>query len=112
MNRKVSNKIIGIDLGTTNSCVAVDGKVIHREGKNTTPSVVFFGEKGEITVGSSARKQSAIKPKQVVFEVKRLIGKNFNSEKEEVLKTIKEFQKSAPFEIVPAKNGDVSIKVG
>src|SRR5437764_2427096 len=113
MNRKVSNKIIGIDLGTTNSCVAIDGKVIpNKEGKNTTPSVVFFDEKGEkiVAIGQAAKKQDVIKPKQVIFEVKRLIGRSFNSQKD--LKEIEEFRKVAPFQIIPAKNGDAWIKVG
>src|SRR5579862_7626362 len=104
-NKKVSNKIIGIDLGTTNSCVSIDGKVIQREGKNTTPSVVLFDEKGEkvVSVGQTAEKQTVVKPKQVVFEVKRLIGRSFNSKED--LKEIKEFQKVAPFQVVPAENG-------
>jgi len=114
MNRKVSNKIIGIDLGTTNSCVAINGKVIANvEGKseNTTPSVVFFNEKGEKeAVGKVAKGQVVFKPKQVVFEVKRLIGRNFNSKKD--LAEIEEFRKVAPFEIVPHANGDAWVKIG
>src|SRR3954447_17294322 len=108
MNRKVSNKIIGIDLGTTNSCVAIDGKVIaNKEGKNTTPSVIFFNEKGEkVAVGKAAKDQAIIKPEQVIFEAKRLIGRKFQSPE------VQEFQKISPFQIIPAKNGDAWIKVG
>jgi len=98
MNRKVSNKIIGIDLGTTNSCVAFDGEVIQRKGKRTTPSVVFFDEKGEKVVGIAAKKQSVVKPKQVIFEVKRLIGRKFDS------KEVQEFCKIAPFKIFEKKD--------
>ncbi|CAJ0642718.1 11601_t:CDS:2, partial [Entrophospora sp. SA101] len=103
----------GIDLGTTNSCVAVmEGnvsKVIpNKEGKNTTPSVVFFDEKGErvLAVGQAAKKQAIIKPKQVVFEAKRLIGRKFTDPE------VQEFRKIAPFEIISGKNGDAYIRVG
>ncbi|MDR1670492.1 MAG: molecular chaperone DnaK [Spiroplasmataceae bacterium] len=109
MSKKISNEFIGIDLGTTNSCVAVNGKVIaNSEGKNTTPSVVFFDEKGNkvLTVGQSAKKQTIIKPKQVVFEAKRLIGRKFNDPE------VQDFKKVAPFEIVAGKNGDAYIKIG
>ncbi|WNE40559.1 MAG: Chaperone protein DnaK [Mycoplasmataceae bacterium] len=109
MNKKISNEFIGIDLGTTNSCVAINGKVIaNSEGKNTTPSVVFFDEKGDkvLTVGHSAKKQTIIKPKQVVFEAKRLIGRKFNDPE------VQEFKKVAPFEIIAGKNGDAYIKIG
>ncbi|CAG8645600.1 4118_t:CDS:2, partial [Ambispora gerdemannii] len=104
---------ISIDLGTTNSCVAVmegkDSKVIpNKEGKNTTPSVVFFDEKGErvLAVGQAAKKQAIVKPKQVVFEAKRLIGRKFTDSE------VQEFRKIAPFEIISGKNGDAYIKVG
>src|SRR5438128_12656254 len=108
MSKKVSNKAIGIVLGTTNSCVGVKGEVIQREGKRTTPSVVFFDEKGErvLSVGHAAKRQAIIKPKQVVFEAKRLIGRKFDSPE------VQEFRKIAPFEIIPNKNGDAYIKVG
>src|SRR3954447_943368 len=109
MNKKVSNKIVGIDLGTTNSCAAINGKVIaNKEGKNTTPSVVFFDEKGErvLAVGQAAKKQAIVKPKQVVFEAKRLIGRKFTDPE------VQEFRKIAPFEIISGKNGDAYVKVG
>src|SRR6478752_2391064 len=104
-------KIIGIDLGTTNSCVAAlegqDPKVIpNAEGSNTTPSVVAFTERGEKLVGQAARRQAITNPERTDYEVKRLMGRKFNS------KEVQEFVKVAPFKIVEAKNGDAWIKVG
>src|SRR5437773_1498198 len=99
----ISNKIIGIDLGTTNSCVAIDGKIIPNEaGKNTTPSVVFFDEKGERieALRESAKNKVTVKPEQVIFEAKRLIGRKFGSSE------VQEFLKIAPFKIISSKNGD------
>jgi len=76
MARKVSNKIIGIDLGTTNSCVAVmeggEPKVIpNQEGSRTTPSVVAFTEKGEMLVGGPAKRQAITNPENTIYSVKR-----------------------------------------
>src|SRR5438132_1658729 len=106
----ISKKIIGIDLGTTNSCVAVDGKVILNDEINTTPSVVCFDEKGEKveSVGEEAKKQIITKPKLVVYEAKRVIGKKFNDPK------VQEFCKVAPFKIFEnkEKDGDAWIEVG
>jgi molecular chaperone DnaK len=104
-------RIIGIDLGTTNSCVAVldggDPKVIpNAEGANTTPSVVGFSASSEKTVGQAAKRQAITNPERTVFESKRLIGRKFNS------REVQEFAKIAPFKIVEAKNGDAWIKVG
>src|SRR4051812_35147346 len=103
-------KIIGIDLGTTNSCVAVleggEPKTIpNAEGSNTTPSVVAFTDKGERLVGQIAKRQAITNPQKTIFEVKRLIGRKFQS------KEVQEFLKVAPFKIVEAKNGDAWIKV-
>ncbi len=103
-------KTIGIDLGTTNSCVAVleggEPKTIpNSEGSNTTPSVVAFTDKGERLVGQVAKRQSITNPQKTVFEVKRLIGRKFSS------KEVQEFIKVAPFKIVEAKNGDAWIKI-
>jgi molecular chaperone DnaK len=103
-------KVIGIDLGTTNSCVAVleggDPKVIpNAEGTNTTPSVVGFTPTGEKLVGQAAKRQAVTNPERTVFEVKRLIGRKFNS------KEVQEFAKVAPFKVVEAKNGDAWVKV-
>jgi molecular chaperone DnaK len=104
-------KIIGIDLGTTNSCVAVmeagETKVIpNSEGGNTTPSVVGFLPNGEKVVGQAAKRQAVTNPEKTLFEVKRLIGRKFNS------KEVAEFAKLAPFKVVEAKNGDAWVKVG
>jgi molecular chaperone DnaK len=104
-------KIIGIDLGTTNSCVSVlegsEPKVIpNAEGANTTPSVVGFATNGEKTVGQTAKRQAITNPERTIFEAKRLIGRKFNS------KEVSEFAKIAPFKIFEAKNGDAWIKVG
>ena len=78
-------KVIGIDLGTTNSCVAVmEGdtpKVIENaEGRRTTPSVVAFAEDGQVLVGEAARRQAVTNPENTIFAVKRLIGRRFDEE--------------------------------
>ena len=104
-------KIIGIDLGTTNSCVAVleggDPKVIpNAEGANTTPSIVGFTNTGEKVTGQAAKRQAVTNPEKTVFESKRLIGRKFNS------REVQEFIKVAPFKIIEAKNGDAWVKVG
>lgn len=104
-------KIIGIDLGTTNSCVAVleggDPKVIaNAEGANTTPSIVGFATSGEKLVGQTAKRQAVTNPDKTVFEAKRLIGRKFES------KEVSEFTKVAPFKIAKSSNGDAWIKVG
>ncbi len=104
-------KIIGIDLGTTNSCVAVleggDPKVIpNSEGANTTPSVVAFTPSGERLVGQTAKRQAVTNPERTVFEAKRLIGRKFTS------REVTEFAKVTPFKIIEAKNGDAWISVG
>ena len=104
-------KIIGIDLGTTNSCVSVleggDPKVIpNAEGANTTPSILGFSNSGEKLVGQAAKRQAVTNPDKTIFEAKRLIGRKFAS------KEVQEFMKVAPFKIVEAKNGDAWIKVG
>ncbi len=103
-------KIIGIDLGTTNSCVSVleggEPKVIaNSEGANTTPSIVGFLTSGEKVVGQSAKRQAVTNPDKTVFEAKRLIGRKFTS------KETTEFTKVAPFKVVEAKNGDAWVKV-
>ncbi len=104
-------KVIGIDLGTTNSCVAVleggDPKVIaNSEGLNTTPSIVGFAASGEKLVGQTAKRQAVTNPDKTVFESKRLIGRKSNS------KEVQEFTKVAPFKIVDSKNGDAWVKIG
>jgi len=103
-------KIIGIDLGTTNSCVAViengQPKVIENaEGTRTTPSIIAFMEDGEILVGAPAKRQAVTNPRNTLYAIKRLIGRRF--EDKEVQKDID----LMPFEIVKAKNGDAWVKV-
>ena len=104
------SKIIGIDLGTTNSCVSVmEGgkpKVIENsEGARTTPSVVAYAEDGEILVGAPAKRQAVTNAKNTLFAVKRLIGRRF--EEKEVQKDID----LMPFKIVKADNGDAWVEV-
>ncbi|MCC2682062.1 MAG: Heat shock protein Hsp70 [Nitrosospira multiformis] len=103
-------KIIGIDLGTTNSCVAVmeSGKpkvIENSEGARTTPSIVAYTEDGEILVGASAKRQAVTNPKNTLFAVKRLIGRRFNEEM--VQKDIK----MVPYTIIKADNNDAWIEV-
>ncbi len=103
-------KIIGIDLGTTNSCVSImEGnttKVIENsEGARTTPSIIAYQDSGEILVGASAKRQAVTNPKNTLYAVKRLIGRKF---------TEKEVQKDIdlmPYKIVPADNGDAWVEV-
>jgi len=104
------SKIIGIDLGTTNSCVAVlegeRAKVIENsEGARTTPSIVAFTDDSEVLVGQSAKRQAVTNPKHTLFAVKRLIGRRFDEE--EVQKDIK----IVPYDIVAADNGDAWVGV-
>ena len=103
-------KIIGIDLGTTNSCVAImEGntpKVIENaEGARTTPSIIAYQEDGEILVGASAKRQAVTNPKNTLFAIKRLIGRRFTDK--EVQKDIEQM----PFEIIKADNGDAWVQV-
>ncbi|MEE9548584.1 MAG: molecular chaperone DnaK, partial [Nitrosomonadaceae bacterium] len=103
-------KIIGIDLGTTNSCVSVmessKPKVIENsEGTRTTPSIVAYTEDGEILVGASAKRQAVTNPKNTLFAVKRLIGRRFNEEM--VQKDIK----MVPYKIIKADNNDAWVEV-
>ena len=102
-------KIIGIDLGTTNSCVSVleagKSKVIENsEGARTTPSTVAFSNDGEILVGQAAKRQAVTNPKNTLFAVKRLIGRKFS---DEVVGRDKEM---VPYEIVKADNGDAWVE--
>ena len=103
-------RIIGIDLGTTNSCVAIlDGdtaRVIENaEGDRTTPSIIAYTDDGEILVGQPAKRQSITNPKNTLFAIKRLIGRRY--EDEEVQRDIK----IMPFDIVRADNGDAWVDV-
>src|SRR5580693_4211445 len=104
-------KVIGIDLGTTNSCVAVmegsQTKVIpNSEGANTTPSIVAFTPSGERLVGQSAKRQAVTNPSNTIFAVKRLIGRRFDDPM--VQKDIK----LMPYKIVKAPNGDAWVEAG
>src|SRR6201989_611237 len=103
-------KIIGIDLGTTNSCVAVmengTPKVIENsEGARTTPSIVAYSDDGEVLVGAPAKRQAVTNAKNTLFAVKRLIGRKF--EEKEVQKDIK----LMPYQIIKADNGDAWVEV-
>ena len=103
-------KIIGIDLGTTNSCVAVmeggDPQVItNAEGNRTTPSIVAFSDGGERLVGQVAKRQAVTNPTKTLFAIKRLIGRNFSDP--EVAKSIE----MSPFKIVKGKEGDALVEV-
>ena len=103
-------KVIGIDLGTTNSCLAISEngqtKVIENaEGARTTPSIVAYVDGGEILVGAPAKRQAVTNPRNTIYAVKRLIGRRF--EDAEVQKDIDKL----PFEIVKAPNGDAWVKV-
>ena len=103
-------KIIGIDLGTTNSCVAVlEGdkpRVIENaEGTRTTPSIVAYTDEGEVLVGQSAKRQSVTNPKNTLHAVKRLIGRRFSDD------VVQKDIKMVPYEIVEADNGDAWVSV-
>ena len=103
-------KIIGIDLGTTNSCVAVlEGdapKVIENaEGASTTPSIVAYSEDGEILAGQSAKRQAVTNPENTVYAVKRLIGRRFDDD------VVKKDMDMVPYKIVKADNGDAWVEI-
>ncbi|MEO7464807.1 MAG: molecular chaperone DnaK [Nitrosospira sp.] len=103
-------KIIGIDLGTTNSCVAVmeNGKpkvIENSEGARTTPSIVAYTEDGEILVGASAKRQAVTNPKNTLFAIKRLIGRRFDEE------MVQRDIKMVPYKIVKADNNDAWVEV-
>jgi molecular chaperone DnaK len=103
-------KLIGIDLGTTNSCVAVmEGgapQVIpNQEGARTTPSIVGFTAKGERLVGQIAKRQALTNPKNTVFAVKRLIGRKFNSTE------VEQSRRFLPYQLVESPNGDVHVQI-
>jgi len=103
-------KIIGIDLGTTNSCVAVmengTPKVIENsEGDRTTPSIVAFANDDEVLVGQPAKRQAVTNPEKTLYAIKRLIGRRF--EDKEVQKDIE----MVPYNIVKADNGDAWVEV-
>ncbi|HZO16985.1 MAG TPA: Hsp70 family protein, partial [Polyangiaceae bacterium] len=101
-------KIIGIDLGTTNSVVAVmEGKepkvIVNEEGARTTPSVVAWDDKGEILVGQIAKRQAVTNPENTVYSAKRFIGMRWEEAQEEITRV--------PFKCVRGKTGDVAFEV-
>src|SRR5215210_6585875 len=103
-------KVVGIDLGTTNCCVAVlEGGAVqivpNKEGGRTTPTVVGFTDKGERLIGQIAKRQAVTNASNTVYAVKRLMGRKFNTP--EAQRT----RDSAPFEIVDSANGDARIRV-
>ena len=102
-------KVIGIDLGTTNSCVSVyergESKVIpNKEGKNTTPSIVAFTDKGEILVGETAKRQAVTNPEKTVYSIKRIMGLMCNEDK------AKEAKDRLPYHITD-RNGACAIEI-
>jgi len=103
-------KVIGIDLGTTNSCVAImeGGEPVvipNSEGSRTTPSVVAFTESGERLVGQIAKRQSITNPENTIFSIKRLMGRKYDTTE------VKEAMKHLPYKIVAASNGDAHVEV-
>ncbi|MEP6864028.1 MAG: Hsp70 family protein, partial [Deltaproteobacteria bacterium] len=104
------NRIIGIDLGTTTSCVAVlDDKnnpktLVAADGERTTPSWVAWTANGQVTVGTRARRQAVTNPSATVYGAKRLIGRKVNTD------DVAWFAKLAPFRIVAAPNGDAWVR--
>ncbi len=102
-------KILGIDLGTTNSCMAAmeGGEPVvipNAEGNRTTPSVVAFTKDGERLVGTTAKRQAVTNPRNTVFSIKRFMGRKFREVEHEI--------HLVPFEVVEAKNGDAHVKIG
>ncbi len=103
------SKVIGIDLGTTNSCVAIleggDPKVLENaEGARTTPSVVAFTKEDERLVGQVAKRQAVTNPKNTIFSIKRFMGRKYSEVSEEI--------KRIPYEVVNDKDGDAAVKIG
>ena len=104
----VMGKVLGIDLGTTNSCMAVmDGGeplvLENSEGRRTTPSVVAFAKNGERLVGDAAKRQAVTNPQNTIFSVKRFMGRKFDEIGEEI--------KRIPYKVVKAPNGDAAVEV-
>src|SRR3982751_3787466 len=101
-------KVLGIDLGTTNSCMSVmeggDPVVLENsEGARTTPSVVAFTKTGERVIGQAAKRQAATNPQNTIFSVKRFMGRKFDEVQDEL--------KRVPYKVVKAANGDAHIQV-
>ena len=110
MNSKVNGPVIGIDLGTTNSCVSVmEGKtarvIENAEGNRTTPSVVAFTKHGERLVGLPAKRQAVVNPQNTVFGFKRLIGRQFKD------KEVASDMEHWPFKVVPRPDGRPAVHI-
>src|SRR4029078_6064470 len=100
--------VIGIDLGTTNSCMSVmeGGEPVvleNSEGKRTTPSVVAFTKTGERVIGDAAKRQAVTNPRNTVYSIKRFMGRKFDEVQEEI--------KRVPYKVVRAANGDAAVEV-
>jgi molecular chaperone DnaK len=105
------SRVLGIDLGTTNSCVAVVDALaprvlVNREGSRTTPSIVGFADDGDRLVGQIAKRQAITNPKNTVFAVKRLIGRKFDDAE------VRRSAEVLPYSLVTARNGDVEVLIG
>ncbi len=103
------SKVLGIDLGTTNSCMGImeGGQPVvipNADGMRTTPSVVAFTKSGERLVGQAAKRQSVTNPKNTVYSIKRFMGRKFEEVAHEIT--------LVPYEVVRAKNGDANVKIG
>src|SRR5580698_344490 len=101
-------KVIGIDLGTTNSCMAVmeggePAVLENSEGKRTTPSVVAFTKTGERLIGDAAKRQAVTNSRNTIYSIKRFMGRKFDEVKEEV--------KRVPYKVVRSQNGDAAVEV-
>src|SRR5437879_1869562 len=101
-------KIIGIDLGTTNSVVAVmEGKeakvIVNEEGARLTPSVVAFDDKGEVLVGQIAKRQAVTNPTNTVYSAKRFMGRRYEEAQEET--------RRVPYKVMKGKNGDIAFEI-
>src|SRR5512141_1191168 len=101
-------KVLGIDLGTTNSCMAImeGGEPVvleNSEGKRTTPSVVAFTKSGERLVGEAAKRQAVTNPRNTVYSIKRFMGRKYEEVQEEI--------KRVPYRVVRASNGDAAVEV-
>jgi molecular chaperone DnaK len=107
---KPQGAVIGIDLGTTNSCVSVmEGKeprvIENAEGTRTTPSVVAFAKDGELLVGNPAKRQAVVNPENTLFAIKRLIGRKYEDP------IVQDDAKHVPYKIVRHANGDAWVEV-
>lgn len=104
-------KVIGIDLGTTNSVVAyMEGGqptiIPNKEGSRLTPSIVAFTKNGEILVGQLAKRQAITNPKNTIYSIKRLMGRRYDDPE------VEKARKVLPYEIVPGKHGEAAVKIG